>query len=145
MKYIVMSTGKSKELYKTYLEGHSSLDEEQKLRSGTVELDKGDQLWFDYQKNKLLEAPANLTGRIEQRLNSRRHSIRNTLRVAYPAVAGLALLVSIWFYSAGKSREMSYADKLIALTEARMLLANQEETESEEIIYEDESIIIFIK
>ena len=140
-----MNTGKSEELFKSYLEGNSSLDEEQKLGSGTVELDKGDQLWFDYQKYKSIKVPGNLTGKIEQRLDASRDSKRYTLRVTFAAVAGVALLVSILFFATGKSREMTYADKLVALTEARMLLADQAETESEEIVYEDESIIIYRK
>lgn len=149
MKYIVMNTGKSESLYKDYLEGLTSLEQEEMLRAESDNLSKGDQLWLDYQKDKMVETPAALTYGIKQSLASGSLKRKRTLKALVSAAAAVGLIISIWFFSESKSKEMPYAEKLVALTEARMLLEDQAEAESEEeseeIIYEDESIIIYLK
>lgn len=62
------------------------------------------------------------------------------------AAAVVLILLSTLFIVPQKSQEMDYGDKLITLVEAYKLFPEEESLISEdEIIYEDELIIIYIK
>jgi hypothetical protein len=62
------------------------------------------------------------------------------------AAALILILVSAIIFVPAESQEMDYADKYCALVEANKLFAADEpDTDAEEVIYEDESIIIYIK
>jgi hypothetical protein len=64
---------------------------------------------------------------------------------ALAAAASVALIITIlWFPNPLKSREMSYEDKAAVLKEALSMISTAEKAKpDQEIIYEDETIIIY--
>ena len=109
----------------------------------TEKVDKIYERYLDSVRIKVPEGlEASTLSLIEQKESVRRRIIG---RIS-TAAAVVIILISTVFLLPGKSQEMEYGEKLAALVEAYKLIPSPVTDDAEkEILYEDESIIIYIK
>ncbi|MBN2237492.1 MAG: hypothetical protein JW729_08020, partial [Bacteroidales bacterium] len=93
------------------------------------------------------EAPANLESRVWDSIQAKQNGRRRILLSAISVAASILIAVLLFVYSSRPiAGEMSYQEKEAGLKEALALTDNTENLQyGIEIIYEDESIVIYTK
>ncbi len=132
-------------LLKRYKEGATSLEEESYLRNSCPDQD-GNYKWFGFLRAQRRDTPVDLEDKVLEAIDSDMlHKRRIIYRISSTAAILIILLTSV-FIKPWQSKEMDYIDKLAVLVEARnMFPVIENEQADKEVIYEDETIIIYIK
>lgn len=143
-----MNTRKPDNLYKLYLDADTSLKEEDKLINSASRQDSEYNSWFRFLKTQKLSSPAGLEDKVLTRIEAiEGRGIKYINRYISVAAAVVLIVASTFLILPRKTPGMDYGEKLALLVEAYNMLPQQEYTdnEAEEILYEDETIIIYIK
>ena len=132
-------------LLELYEQGLSSSEEESILRE-KLGHDRNESFpWFTYLNNKKIKTPKDIEAQVWKsiQVHEKRKS-RFGVKVLSIA-ASIALLISVlWITDSFNSREMSYEEKAAVLEEALTMITSAEKgLVVEEIIYEDETIVIY--
>jgi hypothetical protein len=130
-----------------YEQGLSSVDEERELVSLLGDSEKGSNSWFKYIDQHKKIAPQNLESNIWSTIQSKEQRKRRKLFRISSVAASVILAVSLFFtLDIRYQDEMSYSEKMAALEEALALISEApKKPVLEEILYEDEIIIIYLK
>ena len=129
-------------LYKKYLEGKSTLEEENTLFNATNQESSLDS-WSKYVKKSRTPAPENFNSLIWSGIENRKKRKHRYLRALSTVAASITILIAIGLYKPNKN-ELSLEKKKALLNEALAMFPNQEpNTQNLSIIYEDEIIIIY--
>ena len=131
----------------SYEEGLTSSAEEKELLSLLCNSEKGANAWFKFLKLQKRNTPTNLETDIWQSIQNIEQRKRRMLVQISSVAASVILVVSLFFSIAPlKKKEMSYEEKVAAIEEGLTLVsADQELINAEEILYEDENLIIYLK
>lgn len=143
-----MNTKKPDNLHKLYLDANTSLEEEDKLINSASRQESESNPWFRFLKKQKVSSPAGLEEKVLARIEAiETRGIKYLNRYISAAAAVLIIVASTFLIVPGKSSGMDYGEKLSALVEAYNMMPQQEsaDSEGEEILYEDETIIIYIK
>lgn len=133
-----------KDLYRKYLEGETTRFEEEHLKTHADGMKEGDKQWLNYLNRTSQPSPEDIEESASKYIDYKQYR-RISLTKLIAVAASVLIIVSIGLILYPRQKEMSYIDKLVALTEARMLSSESTQDSQEEIIYEDESIIIYFK
>jgi len=141
-----MNTEKEDKLYKSYLAGMTSLDEERTLEASSGDARSGEKVWFNFTRSHRKTAAVDLEKNIVSAIIARRGQTRRRI-AQYGSIAAIMVLsVTLAVLHPWKPAEMSYEEKVIALGQALELVGTEMTAEADqEIIYEDEILIIYIK
>lgn len=143
-----MNTRKPDNLYKLYLDADTSLEEEDKLINSASRQEAESHPWFRFLKTQRVSSPAVLEDKVLARIEAMEgRGIKYLKRYISAAAAVVLIVASTFLILPRKTSSMDYGEKLALLVEAYNMLPQQESTdnEAEEILYEDETIIIYIK
>ncbi len=140
-----MNQEENKRLLKLYEQGLTSSEEEAALIKTLGDSKNDKHIWFKFLKNHKNTTPANLESLIWSNIHSKEKKYPKIILRALAVAASVALIITIlWFPDPLKSREMSYEEKAAVLKEALIMIYTAEKTKpDQEIIYEDETIIIY--
>lgn len=133
-----------KNLHRKYLEGETTLLEEELLKSKASDMQEGNKLWLSYLNDNRNIFPEKLEEKVSKYIGYKRFRSYSLPRIIAVA-ATVLIIISAGLLFFPRQKEMTYVDKLAGLTEARMLSTQPTQYQEEEIIYEDESIIIYFK
>jgi len=139
-----MNMEKDKRLIEKYLDGQTSLSEEQKLFNDSDIDHPTISPWAKYVNHKKIQAPANLNTTL---WNPENYSPRKSLRkyIAILIITILLVVTGILISNSHQSKELDYATKKSLLDQAIAMTAPIDPTpQQKEILYEDELIIIYI-
>lgn len=143
-----MNTEKPDNLHNLYLDGETSLKEEDKLINSASRQESEYNPWFRFLKNQRVSSPADIEDKVLARIRTMEtRGIKYINRYISVAAAAIIIVVSTFMILSRKTSGMDYGEKLSVLVEAYNMMPQQESTdnEAEEILYEDETIIIYIK
>ncbi len=140
-----MNQEENKRLLKLYEQGLTSSEEEAILIKTFGNSKDEEHVWFKFLKNHKRKTPTNLESHIWTNIQRKDSKKPKMVLRALAVAASITLILSIlWIPNPLKSREMSYEEKAAALKEALIMISSAEKAETEqEIIYEDETIIIY--
>lgn len=111
-----------------------------------MNMEKSDKVYQHFLDSVRIKAPKGLEDSMLSLIERRETARRRIITGISSAAAIVIILLSTVLLLPGKSREMEYGEKLTALVEAYRLIPSSETVDIEkEIIYEDETIIIYIK
>ena len=111
-----------------------------------MNMEKSDKVYQHFLDSVRIKVPKGLEDSMFSLIEQKEAARRRIITGISSAAAVVIILLSTVLLIPGKSEEMDYEEKLAALVEAYSLISPSETVESEkEILYEDESIIIYIK
>lgn len=129
-----------------YEEGLTSLEEERVLREGSSINGNSSNPWFEYVRRKHQEVPGDIENLAWDRVNAARRTTRRILSAAITAAASVIIITVITTTLTSGGKEMNNKQITAALEEALSMIPGETQgNRAEEIIYEDESIIIYIE
>jgi len=132
-------------LLELYRNGNSSLADEESLTESFGDSLSGDKVWFSFIKHYRKRAPEYLENEVKSYIFRNTKGRRLLIRLASVA-AILIFLISLVVLVPGRQKEMDPTDKMALIEEAYKLInSNQGLVSEDEIIYEDETIVIYFK
>jgi hypothetical protein len=135
-----------KHLIDKYETGYSSLDEEKTILTSVEEPDSELNPWFKFVKRKKTQSPEQFNEELWKKFEPKTNSTRKLLIGTISAAASVLLVLSLYFNNSDSQQKMSYEEKAALLNEAIEMASNQEDKiVNQDIIYEDNTIIIYIK
>jgi hypothetical protein len=133
-------------LHQLYEEGLTSLEEERILREKLSINGSGGNLWFEYISRKRKKVPGDIENQVWERVESAGNKTRRIISAAITAAASLLILTLITTTLLTGGKEMNRKEITAALEEAMSMIPGESpDNGGEEIIYEDESIVIYIE
>lgn len=129
-----------------YKKGETSLKEEQLLRARFGDTVSGEMAWFSFAGKMEKKAPGQLQENVLSAVNSLRQRRRRIIVMISSAAALAVLLISVLVLNPGKTAVMEYNNKMAILEEAiNLTQAGDAYYSEDEVIYEDDIIIIYLK
>lgn len=141
-----MNMEQSDKLIDLYREGKTSLDEEEFLRKQPGAVSPGEKGWFDYTSGMKKSVPSTLELDILSSIE--KYSARKRKLIAALSAAAAIAIIALSLTVAGpwKSPEMDYGSKVAVLEEALGMIGSADQQGNNgEVLYEDETIIIYFK
>jgi hypothetical protein len=133
-------------LHQLYEEGLTSLEEERMLREKSSINGNSSNPWFEYIRRKRQEVPGDIENQIWEKVEAARRKSRRIFSAAITAAASLLIITLITTTLLTGGKEMNRKEITAALEEAMSMIPGElPDNGGEEIIYEDESIIIYIE
>jgi hypothetical protein len=137
---------KRERLQNLYEEGLTSLEEERILREKLSINGSGGNLWFEYISRKRKKVPDDIETQVWDKLEATRRKTRRIISTAITAAASVLIITAITTTLITGGKEMNNKEITAALEEALSMIPEKSPDKgAEEIIYEDESIIIYIE
>ena len=137
-----MRAEQSNDMINKYLEAETTLEEEKELFD-TCERQSGIGAWTTFAKREKIQPPANLKDSVRAAIRTKKRK-RQRMLVPVSIAASIALLVTVFLNIPG-NRESEYLEKEAQLREALSLFSADEGVrESQQVIYEDEMLIIYM-
>ena len=133
-------------LFESYRQGKSSLEEEKILREGNLDINAPEAEWFRYAAENRKEAPAELEKQIINTLKKTQGVKRRLNTILFSSAAIIVIVVSLALLRPWQRAEMDYERKVALYQEALDMIESAEpESVGKEIIYEDETMIIYLE
>ena len=147
MKYTTMNMEQEDKLFDLYMEGKTSLTEEEKLTGLYGDSSSGDRAWFNFLQNNKKVAPPDLEENIAAMIRNKGKSGRKQLfRILSGAAAMVSFIVLIIALESRHKKEVAHKVNFAMMDEIYQLASAPESAGSEsELIYEDENIAIYFK
>ena len=128
-----------------YEQGLTSSEQEAMLTDHLAKAKDEEHLWFKFLKYRKKQKPRDIENQIWSSIQKEEKKKSRIILRAISVAASVALIISIlWVSNPFKPKEMSYEEKAAVLKEALAMISSAEKTETnQDIIYEDETIIIY--
>ena len=111
-----------------------------------MSMEKPDKKYLEHFESLKIHSPEGLEEAVISHIEKRDKARSKYIGLVSAAAALVLLLTTTLLFLPGRSTEMDYGEKLITLVEAYKLFPVNEITiEEEEVLYEDETIIIYYK
>lgn len=137
---------KRERLHHLYEEGLTSLEEERMLREKPSINGNGGNPWFEYIRMKRKKVPDDIENQVWDKVEAARRKTRRIISTAITAAASVLIITAITTTLITGGKEMNNKEITAALEEALSMIPEKSSDKgAEEIIYEDESIIIYIE
>lgn len=141
-----MNMEQRERLHQLYEEGLTSLEEERMLREKSSINGNGSNPWFEYIRRKRKTVPPDIEKQVWEKVEAARKKNRRIFSAAITAAASLLIITLITTTLLTGGKEMNRKEITAALEEALSMIPSKSPGNTgEEIIYEDESIIIYIE
>lgn len=141
-----MNLEQDDKLLQKYKEGASSIEEEYHLREIFSQSSEKSSAWFKFVSNARRKVPTGIEDIVLNSIETHRKRYKRTLYSIISAAAIVIILVVSVLFSPFQTKEMSYAEKLAVLVEVNNMFESEMVDDKEkDILYEDETIILFIK
>lgn len=131
-----------KDIYKKYLEGESSIPEEEILLNSD-QAEPALKPWTDYIKGNRVQAPDGMEDAIWRSIHQKRKEKKRWIYGLSGAAASITIILGFWFSTGSESSEMSISQKEALLNDARAMFQTKE-NDQKEILYSDELIEIYV-
>ncbi len=136
-----MDKEREKYLIDRYMEGKTTLQEEQELTAISSSAEQGLGSWSQYVANEKYTAPHGLADELWDQSELKDNKFSRIAVLFLTVALFLAILLAGYAHSATKAKA-EHNNK--ALQEAFALLAEAEETKETEVLYQDNSITIYL-
>jgi len=131
-------------LIKKYLNGESTLAEEEVLFDKSDKVEDPLDGWSAYVQHKRTKAPIDMVDQIAATTHLRERQRPGRI-IMLSAIAACIIILGLVAYNTAFSTKMSDAEKRIKLDEAlAMFEQSQQDISPQQILYEDEMIVIYI-
>jgi len=139
-----MKDKRFKDLIAKYQEAQSSTAEERLLRERIDKSDPAMHSWSKFVNAHKAKAPEQFTDKQWEKFDKHTASTRKLVMSIVSVAASILVLVTLYLSFSDPQDELSYEEKASLLKQAKNMLPEQnQEIATQDIIYEDHSIIIY--
>lgn len=132
-----------KNLIDKYENGQSSLNEEKILHDQTDEINPEMKPWSEFVNNHKAKVPEEFNEELWEKFEPKTNTTRKLFISIASVAATVLLIVTLYFNFNSNQQELSYEEKEALLNQAKDMLFNEDHLAQQDIIYEDETIIIY--
>jgi hypothetical protein len=141
-----MNLEQDDKIIEKYKEGTSSIKEENHLRDRFSIRSDMYSAWFKFTGEARIKAPTGIEDKVIGSIETHKKKYKRTFYSITSAAAFIIILVTSVLFSPLQAKEMSYVEKLAVLVEANNMFDSEIiDNKEKDILYEDETIILFIK
>jgi hypothetical protein len=132
-----------KSLIDKYENGFSSIDDEKILNDQLIDSDDALHSWSEFIKEHKATAPKDFKEDLWKKFEPKTNSSRKLALGFISIAASVLVFLTLFFNNNNSSQEMTYQDKAALLNQAKEMLFDQDVVVQKNIIYEDNTIIIY--